>query len=60
MLKVKCLGRNAAPLFIDHFIQSVPLATEPGICLIILSLIRILQRNSEADSLHCVINVTTS
>ena len=31
--------------FVLYFIQGVPLATEPGISLIILPLMRILQRN---------------
>jgi len=38
-------------------IQDVPLATEPGISLIILPLMRILQRNFEAELPHCVRNL---
>jgi len=39
------------------FIQCVPLATEPGISIIILPLMRILHTKFEADLPHCVRNV---
>jgi hypothetical protein len=53
---------------LQGIIQGVPLATEPGISLIILPLMRILQRNNfttnedtatkfEVDLAHCVRNV---
>jgi len=36
----------------NRVLQSVPLATEPGISLIILALMRILQKKFEADYRH--------
>jgi len=38
-------GRSPSSLYQNSIIQGVPLATEPGISLIILPLMRILQRN---------------
>jgi hypothetical protein len=40
-----CTGRVYKREYANMFIQCVPLATEPGISLIILPLMRILQRN---------------
>ena len=45
---------------VTSLLQCVPLATEPGISLIVLPLMRILQRNWKRTYLHCVRNVTTS
>jgi hypothetical protein len=38
------------------FIPGVPLATEPGICVIILTPMKILQRNFEQGYVRCVRN----
>ena len=51
------LNHNQCILFHYGTIQGIPLATEPGISLIILPLMRIIATKFEADFPHCVRNV---
>jgi hypothetical protein len=54
MFSTQCTG------CVKAFLQCVPLATEPGISLIILPLMRILQWNLKRTYLIVLRNVTTS